>query len=81
MECNATNKTKNCNEIFFISVEIILIMTLSLLAGHTFEIVHVRSAYGCSDDVQVIDLGDVISRLIILEEKLQILHVLKLHEL
>ena len=56
-------------------------MTLSLLAGHTFEIVHVRSAYGCSDDVQVIDLGDVISRLIILEEKLQILHVLKLHEL
>ena len=56
-------------------------MTLSLLASYTFEVRHVCGGYGCSNDAQVVDLGHVVARLIILEEKLQILHVLELHEL
>ena len=80
MECNATNKTKNCNENFFISVEIILIMTLSLLSSYSFEVAHVCSADRSSNNAQVVNLGYLISGLVVLKEKLQILHILELHE-
>ena len=56
-------------------------MSFSFLSGDSFEIVHVGGADGRSDDSKVIDLSDLFVSLIVLEEKLQVCHVLELDEL
>ena len=55
-----------------------LSMSLSLLARDSLEITHVGSGDRRPDHSQVINLGHFISSLVVFEEELQILNVLKL---
>lgn len=56
-------------------------MTLSLLSRDPLEFAHVGRVDGRPDDREVIDLRRLFARLlVVLEEELQVLHVLELDE-
>ena len=47
-------------------------MTLSLLSGHPLEICHVGGRGGAADKAHVVDLGYLISTLVVLNKYLQV---------
>ena len=53
-------------------------MPLPFLTRYSLEFAHVRGVDGRPDDGQVVDLRGLLVSLIVLEEELQVLHVLEL---
>lgn len=53
-------------------------MPLPFLTRYSLEFAHIRGVDGGSYDSQVVDLCGILVSLIVLEEELQVLHVLEL---
>ena len=53
-------------------------MCLSLLAGDSFEVLHIGGLDGGPDDAEEVEVRYVVAALVVRHEKSQVLHVLEL---
>lgn len=55
------------------------LVALALFAGNAFEIFHLGGSNGCANEAQLVELRNIVARLIVLDEQLNVLDALEFH--